>query len=74
MYARQPRPDMASDCSERLNWEFFKYIWSYPIIRRPVILEKLSQVTPNHQVIILRKPTEVRDFFPNIFHYSDLLN
>lgn len=42
MYAGQSRPDMASDCPERLNWEFLKYIWSYLITRCPEILEKLS--------------------------------
>jgi hypothetical protein len=62
MYTGQSRPDMASDCPERLNWEFIKYIWSYPITRRPAILEKLHQLTPKQQVIILHEPREVRDF------------
>ncbi|MEH2329887.1 hypothetical protein [Nostoc sp.] len=69
MYARQSRPDMASDCPERLNWQFLKYIWSYPIIRRRGILENLSQVMLNQQVTILRKPTQIIDFLQNIFHY-----
>ncbi|MEH2308218.1 DNA topology modulation protein [Nostoc sp.] len=71
MYAGQSRPDMASDCPERLNWEFLKYIWSYPITRRPIILEKLNQLTPNQQVIILHKPKEVREFLQNFSHYSN---
>ncbi|WP_223265352.1 hypothetical protein [Nostoc sp. 'Peltigera membranacea cyanobiont' 210A] len=74
IYAGKSRPDMASDCPERLNWEFIKYIWSYPIIRRPGILEKLSQLTPNQQVIILNKSREVREFLQNISHNSDLIN
>jgi adenylate kinase family enzyme len=74
MYAGQSRPDMASDCPERLNWEFLKYVWSYPINRRPGIIKKLSQVTPNLQVIILRNPTEVREFLQNISHHSHLIN
>jgi adenylate kinase family enzyme len=71
MYARQSRPDMASDCPERLNWEFFKYIWSYPITRRPIILEKLNQLTQNQQVIILHEPKGVREFLQNFSHYSN---
>ncbi|MEH2302973.1 MAG: DNA topology modulation protein [Nostoc sp.] len=70
MYAGQSRPDMASDCPEILNWEFLKYIWSYPITRRPGILEKLSQITLKQQVIILCKPTEVREFLQKISHFS----
>ncbi|MHC5674086.1 DNA topology modulation protein [Nostoc sp.] len=72
MYSGQSRHDMASDCPERLNWEFIKYIWSYPITRRPGILEKLSQLTQNQQVIILCEPTEVRDFLQN--NYNKVLN
>ena len=74
MYTGQSRPDMASDCPERLNWEFLKYIWSYPINRRHGILEKLSQVTLNQQVIILNEPRKVREFLQNISHNSDLIN
>ncbi|MDZ7970204.1 MAG: hypothetical protein RM368_35595 [Nostoc sp. DedSLP03] len=69
MYAGQSRPDIASNCPERLNWKFLKYIWSYPITRRPGILEKLSQVTPNQQVIILCKLLEVREFLQKISQY-----
>ena len=72
MYAGQSRPDMASDCPERLKWEFIKYIWLYPITRRPGILEKLSQLTSNQQVIILCKPTEAREFLQKI--YNQVLN
>ena len=66
-YAGQSRPDMASGCPERLTWEFLKYVWTYPITRRPKILNKLSQLAPNQQVIILREPKEVREFLHIIY-------
>lgn len=65
-YAGQSRPDMASGCPERLTWEFLKFVWTYPITRLPNILNKLSQLPPNQQVIILRKPEEVREFLQTI--------
>ncbi|QSJ15645.1 DNA topology modulation protein [Nostoc sp. UHCC 0702] len=65
-YAGQSRPDMASGCPERLTWEFLKFVWTYPITRRPKILNKLSQLAPNQQVIILREPKEVREFLHKI--------
>ncbi|BAZ51479.1 topology modulation protein [Nostoc sp. NIES-4103] len=65
-YAGQSRPDMASGCPERLTWEFLKFVWTYPITRRPNILNKLSQLPPNQQVIILHKPEEVREFVQTI--------
>ncbi|MBH8565262.1 DNA topology modulation protein [Nostoc sp. CENA67] len=68
-YAGQSRPDMASGCPERLTWEFLNFVWTYPSTRRPHILNKLSQLLPNQQVIILRKPKEVRKFLQHIFDY-----
>ncbi|WP_197992848.1 MULTISPECIES: DNA topology modulation protein [Nostocaceae] len=65
-YAGKSRPDMSSGCPERLNWEFCKYIWSYPIARRPNILQRLSNLTSNQQVFILRNPREVREFLQKI--------
>lgn len=62
IYTGKTRPDMASGCPERINGQFLQYIWNYPIARRPVILEKLSQLTPKQQVIILKSPAEVRLF------------
>lgn len=69
-YAGTSRPDMASGCPERLNWEFLKYIWSYPVTRRPKILEKLSQLEPHQQVFILRNSQEVREFLQKIAQQS----
>ncbi|QLE55466.1 DNA topology modulation protein [Nostoc sp. TCL26-01] len=65
-YAHKSRPDMALGCPERLNWEFLKYVWSYPIIRRPKILDKLRKVAPHQQVFILHQPTEVKEFLQKI--------
>lgn len=66
IYTGKTRPDMASGCPERINGQFLRYIWNYPVVRRPVILEKLSQLTPNQQVIILKSPPEVRLFLQEL--------
>jgi adenylate kinase family enzyme len=65
-YIGKTRPDMGSGCPERLNWEFLKWVWTYPRDRRPGILEKLSQLAPHQKVIILRSPSEVKQFLQNI--------
>jgi adenylate kinase family enzyme len=65
-YASQTRPDMAEGCPEQLNWDFMRYVWSYPKRRRFAILETLHK-QPNHQtVIVLRSPAQVRDFLRSI--------
>lgn len=66
IYSGKTRPDMASGCPERIDGQFLHYIWNYPIAHRPIILKKLSQLTPNQQVIILKSPAEVRLFLQKL--------
>jgi adenylate kinase family enzyme len=61
-YAGRPRPDMAPGCPERLSWEFLRWIWEYPRLRRPGILERLARLAPGQRVIVLRSPRDVRRF------------
>jgi adenylate kinase family enzyme len=65
-YAGTTRPDMAPNCPEQLNWEFLHWVWTYPIRRRPAMLEKLSELSPNQKVIILRSPASVAQFLQEI--------
>ena len=73
-YAGKTRPDMGSGCPEQLNWEFLKWVWTYPRDRRPGILEKLSQLAPHQKVIILRSPSEVKQFLQNISSSRKYIN
>jgi adenylate kinase family enzyme len=65
-YAGKTRPDMGLDCPERLDWEFLKWVWTYPRDRRPAILEKLNQLATDKKVIILRSPSQVKQLLQNI--------
>lgn len=65
-YAGKSRPDMASGCLERLTWDFLKFVWSYPVTRRPNILARLSNLAPNQQLFILHNPKEVKEFLQEI--------
>ncbi len=60
-YPDKVRPDMAAGCPERLNWEFFQYVWSFPKLHRPKILDKLAEYQASKQIIILRNPRQVLD-------------
>jgi hypothetical protein len=59
-YRARSRPDMAAGCEERLDWEFVKWIWSYPYRRRPGVLAKLA--TLDKPVAILRSAADVERF------------
>ena len=59
-YRGRSRPDMAAGCDERLDWEFVKWIWSYPSRRRPAVLAKLAPL--GKSVAILRSTADVERF------------
>lgn len=61
-YHGRSRPDMARACSERLTWEFIRWIWTYPRKRRPGILNTLRPMELEKCIVMLRSPGEVRRF------------
>jgi adenylate kinase family enzyme len=60
-YAGRSRPDMTEGCPERVTGEFLRWIWRYPLERRPVILEKLAALK-DKRVVRLRTRHDVGAF------------
>ena len=56
------RPDMTPGCNEQLTLEFLRWIWTYPVARRPDILRRLGTLRPGQRGIVLRSAAEVEDF------------
>ena len=56
-YKGATRPDMAEGCNEKIDWEFAKFIWTYPKKKRPGVLEMLGKM--NVDTLILQSPKEV---------------
>jgi adenylate kinase family enzyme len=61
-YRRTTRPDLAPGCPEALDWEFIRWVWTYPHRRRPATLHRLAGYAGEKPVVILRRPAEVRRF------------
>lgn len=61
-YRNKTRPDMGAGCEERLDLQFFKWIWEYPNKKKPAILIRLDQLSKGKEVIILKSPNEVKRF------------
>jgi adenylate kinase family enzyme len=63
------RLDMAPDCPERFNREFFKFlkwIWDYPVRSRPGVLTKLESLRGRKEIVILRTSREVTAFLASL--------
>lgn len=65
LYRKEPRPDMAAGCPEKVDLEFFKYIWDYPRKRKPGVLEKLKSYSESKAVTILSSQSEIESFLLN---------
>lgn len=60
------RPDMGPGCPEKLDWDFLKWIWTFPQRTRPVVLAKLEHYRDGKRIITLRNPSQVRQFLDGI--------
>jgi adenylate kinase family enzyme len=65
-YRNQRRPDMAAGCVERLDWEFLRWVWSYPKRTRPKIAGLLENGCADKRVVWLKSPAEVRSFLASL--------
>lgn len=61
-YRNKTRPDMVDGNDERLDVNFLKWIWNYPNKIKPKVMDKLSQLPKEKEVIILNNPKEAENF------------
>jgi adenylate kinase family enzyme len=65
-YWGRTRPDMAPGCPERLDWEFVRWIWSFPSVHRPRLLRQLTEAPGERQLIRLRSPREAQELVADL--------
>jgi adenylate kinase family enzyme len=53
------RADLGPDCTERFDWSFMRWIWSYPAKMRPKTLRMLQRLRPDQRVYVLRSRSEI---------------
>jgi len=65
-YRNRSRADIGPGCQERLDWNFVKWIWSFPERSRPEMLAKLDRARSRKHVIILKSPAAVTAFLQSL--------
>jgi adenylate kinase family enzyme len=60
------RPDLTKGCPESLSWGFIKWIWTFPKLRLPGLLEKLNMYKDQKHIVILRSNREIRSFLKDL--------
>lgn len=60
----QHRPDAPS--GQKLDLPFLRYIWQYPSVTRPIVIERIEQFGPDKPVISLKGISETSDFLRQV--------
>lgn len=65
-YWNRTRPDMREGCNEKFDLHFFKWVWNFPKVNAPQIVDMLSDYGDEKQIIILRSPKEAQQFLDQV--------
>ena len=60
-YQNKNRPELANGCHERVEMEFVKWIWTYPVRVRPKILNKLESFSNGRNIFHLKSAKDVEN-------------
>jgi adenylate kinase family enzyme len=60
------RLGMAEGCPERINWTLLRWVWHYPLDNRPQVIENIKRYAEGNQVIVLKRPKEVKTFLADL--------
>ena len=61
-YWGRTRLGAANGCPERINWTLLKWIWLYPIVNRPNVVDNIERCSDGRHIIIMHRPAQVRKF------------
>jgi adenylate kinase family enzyme len=61
-YRGNNRPELAPGCHEKIDWEFFQWIWDYPRNVKPWVLQVLEKYEDDVRLVHLRSSSQVRVF------------
>ena len=65
-YRNKSRPDMVEGNKERLDFNFYKWIWNYPKDKRPEIINKLKELENEKEIIHLESIKETHHYIDNL--------
>jgi adenylate kinase family enzyme len=55
------RPEMAPGCPEKMEWQFFRFVWTWEKVYGPRVLAGLSAHAAGKPVLMLKSRSEMRD-------------
>ena len=65
-YRGTTRPDMGASCEEKLDFAFLKWVWNFPDVQRPQLLQQIEQHPKKLNLIHLKSSRAVRNYLNSI--------
>ena len=62
----QVRPEMAEGCPEKIDLEFFRYVWTYRARQRPKLLKFFEEVRPDQTFVCFTARTQADRYLLDI--------
>jgi len=59
---RDHRANLGDAVPDRVTWEFLRWVWAYPRVQRPRVLEKLARYGDGRRVVMLRSRADIERF------------
>ncbi|HMM88458.1 DNA topology modulation protein [Bradyrhizobium sp.] len=60
------RPEMAEGCPEKIDFEFFRYVWTYRQAQRPKLLDYFSGLRADQQLVCFTERAQADDYLRQI--------
>lgn len=62
----QVRPEMAEGCPEKIDLEFFRYVWSYRQQQRPKLIEYFAGLRADQSLVCFTDRTQADDYLKRL--------
>ncbi|MTV13123.1 MULTISPECIES: DNA topology modulation protein [Bradyrhizobium] len=62
----QVRPEMADGCPEKIDLEFFRYVWTYRQQQRPKLIEYLAGLRPDQSLVCFTDRAQEDDYLTRL--------
>ncbi|MGY4570471.1 DNA topology modulation protein [Bradyrhizobium pachyrhizi] len=62
----QVRPEMAEGCPEKIDLEFFRYVWTYRRQQRPKLIEYFAGLRPDQSLVCFTDRAQADDYLKRL--------
>lgn len=60
------RPEMAEGCPEKIDLEFFRYVWTYRREQRPTLIDYFTGLRPDQAFVCFTDRTQADDYLKDL--------